>query len=174
MLSAKCPAWNLRAASLGLVVLIAAPPIAYADSSKAAVHPPSINNQPPQRSAPHGLPVQTPTAQPALQKVGTSPSPRKATRRHHIQTASAGRRGNGVLALARCYGGFIAWRDELAGLMLQASSYTAQPDDQIRFDRMERSFIAGAKRERNLVLTLQPTFQKPISRPIFVQRFERG
>jgi len=44
--------------------------------------------------------------------------------------------------------------------MLQANSYTPWPDDRIRFDRMERAFAAGARQDRGLTLTLQPTFRE--------------
>jgi hypothetical protein len=78
----------------------------------------------------------------------------------HARLSRTRRRGDGVTALADCYGRFIAWRDELSNLMLQANSYTPWPDDQVRFDRMERAFGDGARKDRNLVLTLQPSFRE--------------
>ena len=66
----------------------------------------------------------------------------------------------GVLVLAACYGRFIGWRDELSGLMLQSNSYTPWPLDRARFDRIENAFAASAKRDRKLVLTLQPVFKE--------------
>jgi hypothetical protein len=79
---------------------------------------------------------------------------------HHRGRGKTASLGSGVVGLAGCYGRYIAWRDELSGLMLQANSYTPSPDDGVRFDRMERAFAAGARQDRNLVLTLQPSFQE--------------
>jgi hypothetical protein len=66
----------------------------------------------------------------------------------------------GVLVFAGCYGRFIGWRDELSGLMMQSNSYTPWPLDRARFDRIENAFAASAKRDRKLVLTLQPVFKE--------------
>ena len=88
--------------------------------------------------------------------------------------AKPARAGLSVLVLAGCYGRFIAWRDELSGLMLQANSYTPWPDDRIRFDRMERAFAAGARRDRNLVLTLQPAFHEEDFPPDIRVAFRAG
>ncbi len=63
-----------------------------------------------------------------------------------------------VLAMARCYGRFIGWRDELASIMRATSTYTPLPDDPPRFDRLEAVFIAHAQSERHLALHLRPTF----------------
>jgi len=63
-----------------------------------------------------------------------------------------------VLAMARCYGRFIGWRDELATLMQATSTYTPLADDPPRFDRLETAFINHAQSERHLALHLRPTF----------------
>ena len=80
--------------------------------------------------------------------------------RHHASAKRPARRGDGVLLLADCFGRFIAWRDEMSSLMLQANSYTPTADDRSRFDRMEQAFADGVLRERNLVLTMQPAFRE--------------
>jgi len=120
------------AASIGLVMVIAASFDAWADSAKPPVHAPPA----------HKLALKAHKA--AV---------------HHRRTSRARSRG-GVLVLANCYGRFIAWRDELAGLMQLANSYTPSPEDRNRFDRMEQAFAAGARRDRKLTLTLQPTFRE--------------
>jgi len=81
---------------------------------------------------------------------------------------------SGVLAFASCYGRFIGWRDELSGLMLQSNSYTPWSWDRARFDRMENAFAVSAKRDRNLVLTLQPTFKEADFPPDVRAAFRAG
>jgi len=93
---------------------------------------------------------------------------------HHARPAVAAPVGTGVRGLAGCYGRFIAWRDELSALMLQANSYTPWPDDRIRFDRMERALAATALRDRKLVLTLQPTFREADFPPDMRRAFRAG
>ena len=109
------------------------------------------------------------THAPALKPVaGSRPSATSAPKPSRPKGADKSSRHNGskakapssALALGGCYGRFIAWRDELSTLMLQANSYTPWPDDRIRFDRMERAFAAGVRKDRNLVLTLQPAFRE--------------
>ena len=80
------------------------------------------------------------------------------TRRGHAKTTP--RAKDPVIVLANCYGRFIAWRDELAALMLQSDSYTPWPDDKIRFDKLEQAFSESAKRNRGLVLKLTPVFRE--------------
>ena len=63
-----------------------------------------------------------------------------------------------VLALARCYGRYIGWRDELAMMMKATTAYTPLPEDPPRFDRLEAAFVAHAAAERHLTLLLRPTF----------------
>jgi hypothetical protein len=63
-----------------------------------------------------------------------------------------------TLALARCYGRFIGWRDQLKSLMQATGSYTPAPDAPTRFDHVEASFADTARGERNLTLRLRPTF----------------
>ena len=82
--------------------------------------------------------------------------------------------GSGVLGRANCYGRFIAWRDELSALMLQANSYTPWPDDRIRFDRMERAFADGVRQDRKLALVLQPTFREADFPPDIRRAFRAG
>jgi len=89
-----------------------------------------------------------------------------------IRKAKAG--GSSVLALAGCYGRFIAWRDELAALMLQANSYTPWPEDKTRFDRVEQAFAASALRDRKLTLTLQPVFREADFPPDIRAAFQAG
>ena len=63
-----------------------------------------------------------------------------------------------VVALARCYGRFIGWRDELAGMMKATGAYTPLASDPARFDRVEAAFAAHASADRHLTLLLRPTF----------------
>jgi len=70
------------------------------------------------------------------------------------QQAAASR----VVALARCYGRFIGWRDELSGLMRRTGAYTPSSDAPGRFGRVEASFTDTALKDRHLSLHLLPTF----------------
>ena len=102
-------------------------------------------------------------------------APKKSARsaHHHVRTAKAPG-SSSVLLLSSCYGGFIAWRDELSGLMLQANSYTPWPNDRSRFDRMEHAFAEGVRRRRRVVLTLQPTFREADFPPDIRGAFQTG
>ena len=141
--------WILGVASLGLAIAFAAPAGARADPAKPPVHAPG------------------PLAHHKVHRSARS-------RAHHTGAGKAAPVGSGLTGLAGCYGRFIAWRDELSALMLQASSYTPWPDDRIRFDRMERAFSAGAKRYRRLDLVLQPTFSEADFPPDVRQAFQAG
>ena len=77
-----------------------------------------------------------------------------ATPRLDQQMASAP-----VLAIARCYGRFIAWRDELSSAMLETGAPPSL-DAPVRFNRVETAFSALALRDRQLTLRLQPTFKE--------------
>ena len=63
-----------------------------------------------------------------------------------------------VTQLAQCYGRFIAWRDELSGLMQASGAFTPAPDAPARFDHLEASFIDSAQADRHVALRLRPTF----------------
>lgn len=76
----------------------------------------------------------------------------------HRQTLEQQASISPVLALARCYGRFIGWRDELATIVQATSTNTPLPEDPPRFDRVEAAFIDHAKSERHLTLRLRPTF----------------
>ena len=78
---------------------------------------------------------------------------RRHHRRHDAPAASPR-----VTQLARCYGRFIAWRDELSSLMEASGSYTPSPDAPTRFDHLEASFVDAARADMRLELHLRPTF----------------
>ena len=162
--------WRLaRTGALAAVALTATPlaaiTLACASAAEAQAQQATPNSplkpgasKPAAPPQPGAGPQRKPPPQAPLTKTAGKP-----TRHHALQPrrrALAGPAQSGVLAAAGCYGRFIGWRDELAGLMLQAGSYTPWPDDRIRFDGAERTFAASAKRERNLTLTLQPSFKE--------------
>ena len=159
MAPAKVATALLAAASLAWALAGAAP--AEAQGSSA----PSVHK------ARSGKPPAGPSASPQSARKPTHPKSADKPSRHHRTKAKA---PSGVLALAGCYGHFIAWRDELSTLMLQANSYTPWPDDRIRFDRMERAFAAGVQRDRKLALTLQPTFREDDFPPDVRTAFRAG
>jgi hypothetical protein len=93
-------------------------------------------------------------------------------RHHHGRKAqvASGR----VLHLARCYGRFIAWRDELGGLMQASGAYTPSPGAPARFDRVEASFIDSAHKDMGVLLHLRPTFAEADFPDDVRQAFQAG
>jgi hypothetical protein len=79
-----------------------------------------------------------------------------------------------TLALARCYGRFIGWRDELGALMQASGSFTPAPDAPARFDRLEASFIDTAHARRHVTLHLRPTFAEKDFQPDLRAAFRTG
>ena len=66
---------------------------------------------------------------------------------------------NPLLAIGRCYGRFIAWRDELSSAMIETGT-PPSPSAPARFEQIETAFAALVQRDRNLTLRLQPTFKE--------------
>jgi hypothetical protein len=64
-----------------------------------------------------------------------------------------------VLALSRCYGRFIAWRDELSSAMIETGT-PPSASAPARFNRVETAFAALTLRDRKLTLRLQPAFHE--------------
>ena len=153
MMLSKAATVLLGAASLSGALASAAPAEPQSPPAASSVHKPQ-NSKPPARSE-----------QKHHSKAGGKSS------RHHGPRAKV---PSGALALAGCYGQFIAWRDELSTLMLQANSYTPWPDDRVRFDRMERAFAGGVQRDRHLALTLQPSFREADFPPDIRAAFRAG
>jgi hypothetical protein len=96
--------------------------------------------------------------------------------RHHAdhRTLDQQAAASPTLALARCYGRFIAWRDELLDLMQQSGSYTDAAGATGRFDKLETQFIAVARHERGLSLRLKPTFAEKDFPPDLRAAFRTG
>ena len=155
LLGAASLAWALAGAASAEAQTSSTPPPAT-----PSVHKAQASKSPPGPTSPAKS-----ARKPSHPKAADKPS------RHHAAKAKS---PSGVLALAGCYGQFIAWRDELSTLMLQANSYTPWPDDRIRFDRMERAFAAGVQRDRKLVLTLQPSFREGDLPPDIRTAFRAG
>jgi len=96
--------------------------------------------------------------------------------RHHHHHRGHGRRVASArdLQLAQCYGRFIAWRDELSGMMQATGSYTPLPGDPARFDHLEASFIDSTHADMGLTLHLRPTFAEKDFPPRLRQAFQDG
>jgi len=137
----------LGAASIALALVCAAPVEAQSSSVTPSSLKPHTIRKPSLKPTAGSHPSAKPAQKPSRPKGADKPSPHNGSK---VKAPT----------LAGCYGRFIAWRDELSALMLQANSYTPWPDDRIRFDRMERAFAAGVRKDRNLVLTLQPAFRE--------------
>ena len=88
--------------------------------------------------------------------LGAGDAAAHARRHHHPHGAAVA--SERVIQLARCYGRFIGWRDELGRLMQASGSYTPAADAPARFDHLEASFIDAAQADMNIVLHLRPTF----------------
>jgi hypothetical protein len=98
----------------------------------------------------------------ALLAVAVLPAAPALARSHGHRSASRTleqqAKASPTVAMARCYGRFIGWRDQLKGLMQATGSYTPSPDAPGRFDHVEASFADTARSERKLTLHLRPNF----------------
>lgn len=79
-----------------------------------------------------------------------------------------------ALAIGRCYGRFIAWRDALGAEMTETGSYTPAAGAAERFEVVENAFTRTLLRERRLRLRVIPSFAEADLPPDVRTAFRQG